>query len=51
MNEETAGMPALNDTDDIGEERWNNPSINMWRVFATFISFMVAGAIDGAYGV
>ncbi len=59
-DEETVGRAALNDTDDISDdelkaqsslEQWNDPRINMWRVFATFFSFVVVGAIDGAYGV
>lgn len=32
-------------------ERWNEPSVNLWRVLATFYSFIVVGANDGAYGV
>ncbi|KAE8320471.1 major facilitator superfamily domain-containing protein [Aspergillus sergii] len=31
-------------------ERWNEPSVNLWRVLATFYSFIVVGANDGAYG-
>lgn len=31
-------------------QRWNTPSINMWRVFATFWSFFVLGMNDGSYG-
>jgi len=38
-------------TEETYAEEWNKPSINMWRVFATFFSFIVVGAIDGAYGV
>jgi hypothetical protein len=30
---------------------WNSPRINMWRVFATYFSFLIFGANDGAYGV
>ena len=32
-------------------QKWNDPPINMWRVFATFYSFFVFGMNDGAYGV
>lgn len=32
-------------------QRWNEPRINMWRVFATYFSFFVFGMNDGAYGV
>jgi len=32
-------------------EKWNEPRINFWRVLATFYSFIVVGANDGAYGV
>ena len=30
---------------------WNNPRINVWRIFATFYSFIVVGANDAVYGV
>ena len=29
---------------------WNDPRINMFRVFATFYSFVILGLNDGAYG-
>lgn len=32
-------------------ERWNDPSGNMARVAATFLTFLVMGANDAAYGV
>lgn len=32
-------------------EKWNKPRVNLWRVLATFHSFIVVGANDGAYGV
>ncbi len=32
-------------------QRWNSPRINMWRVFATFWSFLILGMNDGSYGV
>jgi hypothetical protein len=32
-------------------QRWNFPRINMWRVFATFWSFLIVGMNDGSYGV
>lgn len=59
-DEQTVGVAASHDTVDIKNdgsmakgslEQWNDPSINMWRVSTTFFSFMVVGAIDGAYGV
>ncbi|KAK4574556.1 hypothetical protein LTR86_001397 [Recurvomyces mirabilis] len=31
-------------------ERWNYPRKNMWRVFATFWSFLIMGANDATYG-
>lgn len=31
-------------------QKWNSPRINMYRVFATFWSFICLGANDGAYG-
>lgn len=32
-------------------ERWNKPRSNMWRVFATFISFLILGMNDATPGV
>lgn len=32
-------------------EKWNDRPINTWRILATFYSFIVLGANDGAYGV
>lgn len=32
-------------------EKWNEPRSNVYRTFATFSSFIVAGANDAAYGV
>lgn len=32
-------------------QKWNEPSINMYRVFSTFWSFFVFGMNDGSYGV
>lgn len=32
-------------------ERWNYPRTNLYRVGATFFSFLVLGANDAAYGV
>jgi len=32
-------------------QEWNNPRINLYRVFATFYSFFIFGMNDGAYGV
>jgi hypothetical protein len=32
-------------------EQWNEPSVNVSRVFATFWSFVIMGANDAAYGV
>jgi hypothetical protein len=31
-------------------QKWNSPRINMWRCLATFYSFIILGANDGAYG-
>src|SRR3984885_5202984 len=38
----TVAIPVL--------QKWNNPRINMFRVFATFYSFVILGLNDGAYG-
>lgn len=32
-------------------ERWNEPSVNVSRLVATFWSFVIMGANDAAYGV
>lgn len=32
-------------------EKWNEPSVNINRLFATFWSFVIMGANDAAYGV
>ncbi|KAI9754460.1 MAG: hypothetical protein M4579_004688 [Chaenotheca gracillima] len=32
------------------KQKWNEPRMNRWRVFATFFSFVVMGANDSAYG-
>jgi hypothetical protein len=42
--------------DDLGNtdfqpEKWNESRTNIWRILATFYSFIVVGANDGAYGV
>lgn len=31
-------------------QRWNYPRINLWRILATFWSFIILGANDAAYG-
>jgi hypothetical protein len=33
------------------KQKWNEPSINKWRIAAAFASFAVVGASDGVYGV
>ncbi|OJJ55871.1 hypothetical protein ASPSYDRAFT_33887 [Aspergillus sydowii CBS 593.65] len=33
------------------KQKWNEPSINKWRVAAAFASFAVVGASDGVYGI
>ena len=33
------------------KEQWNQPRINVYRVFATFFSFLTVGMNDGSYGV
>jgi len=54
--------PELRDMEKIQKEppmvveedilpEWNNPRINIYRVFATFYSFFIFGMNDGAYGV
>ena len=32
-------------------QKWNSSKANMWRLFATFFSFVLIGANDAAYGV
>lgn len=32
-------------------EKWNEPSVNISRLFATFWAFVIMGANDAAYGV
>ncbi|KAL3473515.1 major facilitator superfamily domain-containing protein [Aspergillus californicus] len=32
------------------KQKWNEPSINKWRIMAAFASFAVVGASDGVYG-
>ena len=32
-------------------QQWNTPRSNMWMVFAAFLSMMVSGLNDAAYGV
>ncbi|KAI9870117.1 MAG: hypothetical protein M1830_004663, partial [Pleopsidium flavum] len=31
-------------------QTWNNPRINIWRILATFVGFIIMGANDAAYG-
>ncbi|THC89591.1 hypothetical protein EYZ11_010955 [Aspergillus tanneri] len=33
------------------KQKWNDTSVNKWRLLATFISFAVVGASDGVYGL
>ncbi|KAL6239495.1 hypothetical protein BDW75DRAFT_250392 [Aspergillus navahoensis] len=33
------------------KQRWNEPSINKWRIAAAFASFAIVGASDGVYGI
>ncbi|KAL4772711.1 major facilitator superfamily domain-containing protein [Aspergillus nidulans var. acristatus] len=33
------------------KQKWNEPSINKWRIAAAFASFAVVGASDGVYGI
>lgn len=33
------------------KQKWNEPSINKWRIAAAFASFAIVGASDGVYGV
>lgn len=46
----SAGALPLPSTASIRLQKWNSPRINMWRVFATFWSFIILGANDAAYG-
>ncbi|KAF7587907.1 hypothetical protein BBP40_006530 [Aspergillus hancockii] len=45
-------IPAKDDlyNTELQPEKWNEPPTNFWRVLATFYSFIVVGANDGAYG-
>lgn len=49
--ENVRGEAAPPSTAVEAKKKWNEPSINMWRVFATFWSFFVTGMNDGSYGV
>lgn len=46
-------LPAGDDlrSTDFQPEKWNEPRTNVWRILATFYSFIIVGANDGAYGV
>ncbi|KAF2183790.1 MFS general substrate transporter [Zopfia rhizophila CBS 207.26] len=33
------------------KQKWNDPSINKWRILVTFTSFAIMGASDGVYGL
>ncbi|KAL4927554.1 MFS transporter [Aspergillus undulatus] len=33
------------------KQKWNESSINKWRIAATFSSFAIVGASDGVYGI
>jgi hypothetical protein len=56
-NDHTPGWDQ--DTESLGPERavaharekWNEPSVNAPRTFATFWCFVIMGANDAAYGV
>src|SRR3954471_17776294 len=48
--EEVAGALPTPSTAAAVLQKWNNPRINMFRVFATFYSFVILGLNDGAYG-
>ncbi|KAA8650184.1 putative MFS transporter [Aspergillus tanneri] len=37
-------------TNAVEEEKWNHPRSNVFKVLATFLSFLVMGANDAAYG-
>ncbi|PLB46362.1 MFS transporter [Aspergillus steynii IBT 23096] len=43
-------VPIGTSSPDRLPEKWNQPKIKAWRVLATFYSFIVVGANDGAYG-
>lgn len=45
-------LPAGDDlrSTDFQPEKWNEPRTNVWRILATFYSFIIVGANDGAYG-
>ncbi|KAK1141045.1 hypothetical protein N8T08_009618 [Aspergillus melleus] len=47
---EQAAVPTGASSPERVPEKWNQPKIKAWRVLATFYSFIVVGANDGAYG-
>lgn len=50
-NSPEEGVPTGTSSPERLPEKWNQPKIKAWRVLATFYSFIVVGANDGAYGV
>ncbi|KAI9679483.1 MAG: hypothetical protein M1817_005505 [Caeruleum heppii] len=42
--------PVVPPTAVTAKQRWNRPRINTFRVAATFVSFIIMGANDAAYG-
>ncbi len=46
----SAGALPSPTTATIHLQKWNSPRINLWRCLATFYSFIILGANDGAYG-
>lgn len=44
-------LPSPTTAGEMPTEKWYTPRINMYRVFATFWSFVVMGMNDASYGV
>jgi len=45
-----SGIIETPETEPEELEKWNSPSINMYRYFATIYSFIIMGMNDAAYG-
>lgn len=50
-NDRNESLPSPTTAPEQPQEMWNSPRINVFRVFATFWSFVVMGLNDATYGV
>ncbi|KAL9108469.1 MAG: hypothetical protein Q9227_006803 [Pyrenula ochraceoflavens] len=48
-NDQALSLPAPTTAVEV-LERWNNPRINVYRILATFYTFIILGANDAAFG-